>query len=135
VQRATLRHRALLLEVLADVEAGATTPLEQRALRRVFGAHGLGVRLQYRPGGGNRIVDAAIVEFGILIELDGRVGHVEEGAFRDRVRDNAHVLDGWITLRFGWFDIIADPCAVAAQIAALMRQRGWSGALRRCPDC
>ncbi len=134
--RRTMRHRGLVLEILTDVEQGATTPLEYRAVRDVFRPHGLPrVRLQFRPGSANRLVDGAIVAYLVLIELDGRLGHAEEGAFRDANRDNAHTLDGWITLRFGWFDITGDPCGMAGQIARLLTLRGWPGSLRRCPRC
>ncbi|MFZ0159638.1 MAG: type IV toxin-antitoxin system AbiEi family antitoxin domain-containing protein [Kineosporiaceae bacterium] len=134
--RAVARRRGLVLQILDDVAAGATSNLEQRALHEVFRPHGLpAVRLQHRTGSGNRIADAAFVAYRVLIELDGRVGHVEEGAFRDRTRDNVHTLDGWATLRFGWFDITAAPCAAAAQIGHLLTVRGWPGPFTPCPRC
>ncbi len=134
--RPVVRNRALMLEILQDVSAGATSNLEHRALRDVFRPHGLpGVRLQHRTGSGRRVADAAIVEYRLLIEFDGRTGHAEEGAFRDRSRDNEHTLDGWITLRFGWSDVGSDPCGVAVQIAELLTRLGWRGELRRCPRC
>jgi very-short-patch-repair endonuclease len=136
LDRPALRHRSLVLEILQDVGAGATSQLEYRALREVLRPHGLpGVRLQHRTGTGNRVADAAVEAHRVLIEFDGRVGHVEEGAFRDRHRDNAHTLDGWVTLRFGWSDVSADPCGVAAQIARLLLARGWPGPFRTCPRC
>ena len=92
-------------------------------------------RLQHRTGSGNRIADAAVIAYRVLIEFDGRIGHVEEGAFRDRRRDNAHTLDGWVTLRFGWADVTADPCGVAAEIARLLTLRGWPGPFSPCPNC
>ncbi len=134
--RSTLRRRALVLEILEDVQAGATSHLEHRALTEVIRPHGLPItRLQHRVGSRGRIVDAAVAEFGVLIEFDGRIGHVEEGAFRDRGRDNAHTLEGWVTLRFGWTEVTGDPCSVAAETAALLGLRGWTGALVRCPRC
>jgi very-short-patch-repair endonuclease len=135
-QRPALRGRGLVLEILNDVQEGATSNLEHRALHEVFRPHGLPrVRLQHRTGSRNRVADAAVAEYGVLIELDGRVGHVEEGAFRDRSRDNDHTLDGWVTLRFGWSDLAADACAVAAQIGRLLVIRGWPGPFTRCPRC
>ncbi len=136
LERTALRGRRLVLQILDDVAAGATSNLERRALQEVFRPHGLPlVRLQHRTGSGNRITDAAFTEYGVLVELDGRVGHVEEGAFRDRNRDNVHTLDGWVTLRFGWSDVSAEPCAAAAQIARLLTLRGWQGAFTLCPRC
>lgn len=135
-ERGAFRHRLLVLDIVGDVGLGATSTLELRALRHVLRPHGLPrFRLQQRTGVGGRMADAAFVEFGVLIEFDGRIGHSEEGAFRDMDRDNVHVLDGWVTLRFGWSDVVNRPCAVAAQIARLLQQRGWSGTLARCPRC
>lgn len=77
----------------------------------------------------------AYEEFALLIELDGRIGHVEEGMWRDRKRDNAHAIVGWLTLRFGWWEVVNAPCAVATQIVAVLRARGWRGQLRGCSVC
>lgn len=134
--RLGLRHRAVVMEILDDVASGVTSHLEHRALTEVLRPHGLPItRLQHRTGSGRRIADAAVPAQRVLIEFDGRVGHVEEGAFRDRRRDNAHTLDGWVTLRFGWADVTEDPCAVAAEIAALLTLRGWTGSMTCCPRC
>lgn len=65
----------------------------------------------------------------------GRIGHVEEGMWRDRKRDNAHAVVGWLTLRFGWWEVVNSPCAVAADIAAVLRARGWTGLIRACANC
>jgi very-short-patch-repair endonuclease len=135
-ERGPFRHRLLVLDILGEVRLGATSTLELRALRHVLRPHGLPrVQLQRRTGARGRVADAAFVEFGVLVEFDGRIGHAEEGAFRDMERDNLHVLDGWVTLRFGWWDVVNRPCAVAAQIARLLQQRGWSGALAACARC
>lgn len=134
-QRPRLRHRATVLGILQDVALGATTVLEHRALTTVLRPHGLPpFRMQHRTGP-ERMVDVAFVGFSVLIELDGRIGHVGEGAFRDRRRDNAHARRGWITLRFGWWEIVEDPCGVAAGIAAALADSGWPGEPTRCPDC
>lgn len=126
--RHRLKHRVLLEELLVEVEDGATTPLEVRARRTVFRPHGLPMgEWQARRGSRGYVIDDAIDEYDVLIELDGRRGHVEEGAFRDRVRDNDHARAGWTTLRFGWREIADDPCGVAAQIAQVLRERGWPG--------
>ncbi len=135
-ERPRLTGRGLIREMVMDARAGATSNLEHRALHQVFRAHGLPpAQWQHRTGPHQRVADVAFAQYGVLIELDGRVGHVEEGAFRDMRRDNHHTLDGWVTLRFGWADIAANPCAVAAQIARLLRARGWRGDLTPCPFC
>ncbi len=135
IGRPRMRHRATVLQVLDDVAHGATSVLEHRALVEVLRPHGLPTHgFQHRTGAG-RVADLAFPEFLLLIEFDGRIGHVEEGAFRDRRRDNSHALIGWTTLRFGWSDVVGDPCGVAAQIAAALIERGWPGPLDRCPRC
>jgi len=42
---------------------------------------------------------------------------------------------GWLTLRFGWWEVVNSPCAVAADIAAVLRARGWTGLIRACANC
>lgn len=132
--RPTLRHRPLVLDILQDVASGATSHLEYRALHDVFRPHGLPeVEMQHRIG--HRVADAVILRYRVVIEFDGRVGHVAEGAFRDLRRDNAHLLEGWVTLRFGWADVTGDPCGVARQIAQLLSALGWPEVMTRCPRC
>lgn len=71
--------------------------------------------------------------FGTIVELDGRL-HIL-GRFRDMERDNATLLEGDLTLRYGWPDITERPCQVAWQVAALLTTRGWAGAPTRCDRC
>lgn len=74
--RAKMRHRRLVMDLLAEVEEGAETPLELAYLRRVERPHGLprGVR-QSRVGTAGLIRDVRYDEFGLILELDGRIGH------------------------------------------------------------
>ncbi len=132
--RSRLRHRGLIRELLDDVSQGATTPLEVNAARNVFRAHRLPKpQLQMRIGAA--LIDAGYPEYRLLIELDGRLGHLEEGVFRDRRRDNRHAVLDFVTLRFGWYEVTADPCGVARQIADVLRLRGWPGDLAPCRRC
>lgn len=126
-----LPHRGEVLEVLNDVHAGTMSALELRYLRRVERAHHLPTaRRQLR---GRYLCD---VDYGpIIVELDGRLGHVGTGAFRDRTRDNHHQLQGRPTLRYGWQDCFHAPCDVAMQVATLLTQHGWRGVLHPCPRC
>lgn len=133
--RSRLRHRRIILPVLQEVAGGATSLLEHKGLTHVIRRHGLPRPvLQARTRPGNR-VDAAFPEFGTLVEFDGLLGHTGDGAFRDMERDNAHAVLGWVTLRFGWHDILGAPCGAAAQIAAVLTARGWQGHLTPCPSC
>jgi very-short-patch-repair endonuclease len=72
----------------------------------------------------------------VVIELDGRVGHdSQSGAFRDLDRDNLHAEQSLITLRYGSADVRGRPCRVAAQVAAVLRSRGWTGTYAGCALC
>ena len=113
------------------------SPLELTYLRDVERAHGLDVLVSRQlPSLTHRAVrDVAYTGFGVVVELDGRLGHTELGRFRDMDRDNEASLDGLLTLRFGAGDLHGRPCAVAAQVARALRQRGWTGLPTRCPRC
>ncbi len=51
-------------------------------------------------------------------------------------RDNEHALRlGAVTLRYGWWAVETSPCAVAAQLAAALSARGWTGTVSRCRAC
>ncbi|HEX8970356.1 type IV toxin-antitoxin system AbiEi family antitoxin domain-containing protein [Oryzihumus sp.] len=135
------RHRwgALLGLALVDVADGAESVLELRYVTGVERSHGLPAAARQRNSmraGRRWRDDNAYEQQRVLVELDGRLGHVGEGAFRDRSRDNGALLDGWVTLRFGWQDVTQRPCLVAADVATVLRDRGWTGRLRRCgPRC
>ena len=51
------------------------------------------------------------------------------------MRDNRFALIKWITLRYGWYDVVYRPCLVAFQIAAVLVARGWDGLPARCHRC
>jgi hypothetical protein len=137
--RKKLRWRQGLLAVVGDVAEGAHSVLELRYLRDVERAHGLprGSR-QYAVTrtGGRFYDDVRYLEFGVVVELDGRAAHPDEACWRDLHRDNASVADGSRVLRYGWADVTGQPCAVAAQVFTVLRSAGWRGAPRPCrPDC
>jgi hypothetical protein len=85
------RHprRDLLEGLLADVAVGVRCPLEMTYLRDVERAHGLNAlvsrQLPSRLHKARR--DVCYVDFGVVVELDGRLGHTELGRFRDMDRD------------------------------------------------
>ena len=135
-RRSRLRHRRLLLELLADVADGAETPLEVGYARDVERAHGLPrAKRQQRARRGRDYRDVTYAEFGLVVELDGRLGHEGAGVFRDSRRDNAAVVSGEVTLRYGWHAVRVWPCSVAFQVAEVLIQRGWPGVPTRCARC
>lgn len=133
-RRSRHSRRVLLTELLLEVGEGAESPLELRYLR-LERRHGLpdGQRQRRTSSPGRR--DVIYREYGLIIELDGRLGHTGEGKFRDMARDNAALLEQITTMRFGFGDVAGSPCLVAAQVAQVLGQRGWPGRFRRCPAC
>jgi very-short-patch-repair endonuclease len=137
--RKKVRWRGELLAAVNDVAEGVHSPLELRYLRDVERAHGLprGSR-QHAVGrvGGRFYDDVRYVEFGVVVELDGRSAHPDEARWRDMRRDNLSVASGARVLRYGWADVTGQPCEVAAQVATVLRAAGWRGPGRRCrPAC
>jgi hypothetical protein len=136
-QKPSARWRKVVLQALPDVGAGAHSPLELRdaALRR---RHGLpsGTRQAGRLADGTEYLDVVIEEFGVHIELDGRLGHDRtRERWRDMRRDNRSEVARMRHLRYGWADVVDRPCEVASQQAEVLRQQGWPGPFRRCPSC
>lgn len=137
--RSQLRWRAELAEAVGEVEAGLHSKLESRYVRQVEKPHDLPSAVRQaasKAGRRNRYLDDLYRDFGVCVELDGRAAHPAESRWRDIHRDNASAAIGIVTLRYGWADIATEPCRVAAEIAQVLRQRGWEGRLRACgPAC
>ncbi len=134
-----LRGRATLLQVLSDAASGVQSFLEQTYLIRVERAHGLpAANRQVRATYGKQVNyrDVEYVPYDVIAEVDGRTGHADAmSTWRDMRRDNTAMLQGKITLRFG-YQLVSDPCAAAGQIAAALTLRGWPGVLTPCsPIC
>ena len=132
----SLRWRRGIRELLAPEMRGVHSTLEWRYARKVEQAHGLPASQRQHPGGQptgpSTFQDAWYEEFGLVVELDGRIGHREEHAFRDMARDNRTSERGQVTLRYGWVDVNVRPCQVAMQVARLLMRRGWRGSPKRC---
>jgi very-short-patch-repair endonuclease len=66
------------------------------------------------------VLDVALPERRIAVEIDGMAYHVDVDRFRrDRSRQNALVRLGWTVLRFTWADLIERPGYVITTIRAL----------------
>jgi hypothetical protein len=132
-----LRRRGLLESLCTEVQVGVTSHLELRYAADVARAHGLPpARGQVRASsfrGCTVYRDVVYGEYGVLVELDGRLGHEEEtSVMRDHFRDNDAALSGWATLRFGWLSVGGSRCEVALQVRSLLQLRGWSGGGHPC---
>lgn len=128
-------HGRLLAEVLADVDEGAHSAAEVRYVRDVERAHGLpaGTRQVAGLRGPRRVHDTVYEELGVVVEVDGRLGH--EGwsdRVRDGRRDRASAGEGRFTTRVFWPDVAVTPCTTAVEVGEVLRARGWRGDPRRC---
>jgi very-short-patch-repair endonuclease len=133
--RQRMPWRPELTACLDDAEAGVRSNLEHRYVLAVERPHGLPrAERQARVvrAGRAAYLDNLYRQYRAGVELDGRAAHPVGERWRDYRRDNAGATDGIITLRYGWSDVTGQPCQVAAQVAAVLTQRGWSGPARRC---
>lgn len=130
--RGRLRWRGELTEALAADAAGVHSVLEHRYLRDVERPHRLprGVRqarARNADGGRTEYRDVLYEAYLVAVELDGRAAHPGDRRWPDIYRDNAAATAGVITLRYGWPDVTQHPCRVAAQVAEVLRLRGYAG--------
>jgi hypothetical protein len=134
--RGRLANRELLEELVHDAADGVASALERRYQRDVERAHGLPVARRNLawtgPDGRRRYFDVRYDEWRVRVELEGLTFHPADRSWRDAARDNDAVLLGDVVLRYGWHPVVRDPCTVAAQVAAVLRLRGWTGAAARC---
>ena len=137
--RSRIRWRAWITDALQDAAEGIHSPLERNYVHGVERAHRLpSARRQAkrRHGSGTRYLDNLYEEYGVCVELDGVAAHPAEGRWRDTHRDNANLVQGTETLRYGWPDATENRCRTAVEIAAVLRRHGWEGTIRPCsPAC
>jgi hypothetical protein len=137
--RVRLPRRGFLLLVLQDVAAGAYSALEQAYLSGVERRHGLPTARRQRVVRSGRTSAHRDVEYrglGVVVELDGRLGHERQtDRWDDLDRDVDSAIAGDVTVRLGWRQVL-EPCRTASRVARLLQARGWKGRLRRCgPHC
>jgi Transcriptional regulator, AbiEi antitoxin len=138
--RPRLRWRADLHELLVAATNGDHSVLEFRYHRDVERAHGLpepDKQVPFAtPGGRRGRRDRVYQDYGVVVELDGRLAHPAENQWKDKTRDNAAAADGKQSLRYGWSQVKWQPCETAAEVSRVLRLRGWVGLPRPCsPRC
>jgi hypothetical protein len=137
--RPRMRWRGWVTGALQDAADGVHSPLERNYVHGVERAHGLPTatrQARRRDASGTRYLDNLYDKYGLCVELDGVAAHPAESRWRDTRRDNANLVLGTRTLRYGWPDTTQYRCRTAAEIAATLRRRGWTGTLRPCgPAC
>jgi predicted transcriptional regulator of viral defense system len=112
---------------LLDSQPVPASALEVRAaaLFRRAGLHGWVP--QYAPpwyDGVRGVVDLAWPHLQIVVELDGRRWHaITQAHDDDRRRDRSAVAHGWLSLRFGWQEIMHRPAGVIDECRAVFAAR------------
>lgn len=126
-----LRFKRLVLALLDDIEHGTESVLEHGYLTRVERAHGLPSPVrQARRGTERRDMDYA--DFGLIVELDGRLHDTWAAGNRDAARDLADIRAGRTVLRLRWQQVMVESCTTAASVATILARRGWAGAAMPC---
>jgi very-short-patch-repair endonuclease len=137
-QRQRVRFRRELGELLSPDSAGIHSALEYRYVKWVEVPHGLppGKRQVKAKAAGARVYrDVLYDEHALIVELDGRAAHPGDTRWKDIRRDNAAVVDGIMTLRFGWDDLRTRACFVADQVYRALRRSGPVSARPCSPLC
>ncbi|WP_328528738.1 hypothetical protein OG984_24315 [Nocardioides sp. NBC_00368] len=135
----SVRRRALLAGLIDDLEAGTHSVLEHGYLTKVERAHGLPVGTRQAPRSGptgNQFRDVEYTAYGLVVELDGAVGHE---SWRDQSRDADRALDdlasaGVLTARLRFHQVFDTPCQTATRIARILRRNGWNGTMKACGE-
>lgn len=114
-------------QLLLDGEPLPTSELERRAFLLLRRAGLPPWTTQYRPpwyDGLRGAVDLAWPEARLLVELDGRRWHATyQAQAEDRRRDRLAASHGWLTVRFGWQEIVDRPSVVVDEIRHLLAAR------------
>lgn len=130
------RWRREIEELITAAADGAHSVLEFRYDRDVERAHGLPRsrhQVPFRNKDGSRgLRDRVYESYGVIVELDGKQAHPDDRQWEDKERDNAAAEDTQQSLRYGWRHVRRDPCGTAAQVAMVLRGRGWEGQPRPC---
>lgn len=139
-KRGRLRWRTDLREILEAAVTGDHSVLEFRYHRDVERAHGLpepGRQVPFATKDGRHgRRDRVYQEYGVIVELDGKLAHPLENRRKDKARDNAAAAAGQQSLRYDWEAVTQRPCATAAEVIEVLRDHGWRGRPKPCsPGC
>jgi hypothetical protein len=132
-KRNRLRWRKELTPIIEAAASGDASALETRYTFVVERRHRLPESERQVPfanaDGCTGRRDRLYREYGVIVELDGRLGHEGENVKKDKARDRAAAVAGQQTLRLGWEDMT---CTSAGEVAAVLQIRGWTGTPRPC---
>lgn len=122
------RNASGLRELMARATSGSKSEAEHR-MARLLHRSGTGPwapNFPLRDASGQVVaeIDFAHVGLRIAIEVDGRAFHSDRRSFeRDRWRQNALSVGGWLVLRFTWEQITEKADEVIELIRAAIAQR------------
>ncbi len=128
--------RTGLRDALAEVGDGIESAAEHRFVTRVQRPHGLPEfeRQVAAPDGTRR--DFFSARHRVAVEVDGRLWHAGDRFHTDRARDRRAAARGEVVVRAAWIDVSSRPCELAADLAEVLRTRGWPGTPASCGvDC
>lgn len=138
--RSRIAHRSMVEAMLTDVRDGVCSVLERGYRDQVERPHGLPRAVRQRVSratGGLTLQDVHYEGLGLVVELDGTLGHTsatdrDADAFRDLCE-----LAGsqQLTARATYGLVFRRSCRTAHLVAELLRRHGWRGRIRRCPRC
>lgn len=137
--RPRIRRRDFLHDVLVDVRDGTCSVLEYHYLTKIERRHRLPkpIRQSRTTVGRHGFRDLEYAEWGVIVELDGRMAHDNATARdHDMERDLDAAVDAdSLTLRLGYRQVVGRPCQTTHKIARALQHRGWQGNPTLCPDC
>ncbi|MGH1504233.1 MAG: type IV toxin-antitoxin system AbiEi family antitoxin domain-containing protein [Acidimicrobiales bacterium] len=118
----TLDRQAAIDRLMGTEHAAMASDLERLFYELMTSAGIEGIVYQFTPpwsDGRTGIVDAAIPDCLIVIELDGLAWHATRERFdKDRARSRRAGESGWCELRFTWNDVVRRPAEVIASVRA-----------------
>jgi very-short-patch-repair endonuclease len=120
------RRSAGARRLMAAAGDRAAAESERRFIRLIkkAGIHGWSVNAPMTVMGETFYPDFCFTRERVIVEVDGWAWHHSPQRFqRDRSRQNALVLQGWLVLRFTWFDLVDRPEWVLAQVRAALAAR------------
>lgn len=116
------RRRRLLLDSRSEPWSAAER-LGHRLLRRA-GLHGWTANQPLDLEQSRYYPDIAFGRQRVVVEIDGDIHRQDRSTFiEDRRRQNVMQLNGWLVLRFTWFDLDEKPSTFIEQIRRALRLR------------
>jgi hypothetical protein len=129
------RHSRVLVPALHDVGEGLESGAELLYVRNVERPHALPRSRPQAPSqvGRTRRHDFSYDDYGLLVEVDGRLGHEQwQDRVRDGRRDRQLLTRQRVTTRVFWADVAVTPCDTAQELASILGGRGWRGRPQPC---